>query len=479
MRILALEASTVSAKAMLYETGKGIVAAGTERYGPQAGDLTIQDMDEVCSGVLKAGRTVAAGQPVDIISLGSTWHNVALCDRQMQPATMAYTWAYTGAAPSAERIRLDRERARALYEKTGCPVHALFPSVKLCHFREMGMELGDKWIVDTGSYLFYRMTGRRRVTRSMASGTGLLNIHSGTYEPDSLALSGISPEQLGELCTYRDTAPLAREAAALLDQPAGTPILPAHPDGALNQVGAGALDGHTMTLSVGTSAALRLSLDRPWISGEGAAWCYLSPTAWLAGAATAGACNCTDWCKEHFFPAGASYREIEEQPSDWEALPVFLPFLFGERCPGWHAGRLGGFSGLRGNHSAPDLYHSVQEGVVMNIKQCFDHLSGGLGAPEHIRVSGGILRSRLWLQLLADVLEQPLSWGDSEQESLLGGVVLARAALDPGFRPEAFHSRTAGVILPREDKAALCRRRYQRYLAEYSRSWTPDGQGTA
>lgn len=58
-------------------------------------------------------------------------------------------------------------------------------------------------------------------------------------------------------------------------------------------------------------------------------------------AATNGCCNCLDWFKEQVGMSRLSYGELEQGISDWENNPVFLPFLFGERCPaGMTSGRV-------------------------------------------------------------------------------------------------------------------------------------------
>ena len=66
-------------------------------------------------------------------------------------------------------------------------------------------------------------------------------------------------------------------------------------------------------------------------------------TDWMSGAAVSGACNCIDWFREKFMGGRMSFAELdlgEELPG---RMPVFLPFLFGERNPGWNDGRMGGF----------------------------------------------------------------------------------------------------------------------------------------
>lgn len=470
MRILALEASTTSAKAMLYEGDTGqVLRVVTRRYPETVSDGITQELDGVCAAVAEAARAAGEGRQADAISLCGTWHALAVCDRGMTPESRAYTWAYTGARAEAEAVRADWEQARSLYETTGCIPHGMLPLFKLRHFARQGMSLAGRQLTDPGSYLFYRLTGQQRLSRSMASGSGLLDVRTRELAPRSLALAGITAGQLGELCEYTDTAPLSRRGAALLEQLEGIPVLPAHPDGALNQLGAGALAAGSMTLSVGTSGALRLAANAPALSPSGRAWCYLSPVGWLAGAATSGACNCVDWCRQAFFPQDTSYEALEQGGCPREELPVFLPFLFGERSPGWRDGRLGGFVGLRPSHTAYDLYHSVQEGVTMNLRQCYELLLEERGRPEQIMLSGGILSSQRWTQLLADTLNTPLTCSGTDQESLLGGALLARSVLEPAFRPEQWRPQAGRTVLPRPEEAGLCSRRYERYLEAYGK----------
>ena len=64
------------------------------------------------------------------------------------------------------------------------------------------------------------------------------------------------------------------------------------------------------------------------------------------------------------FDRNVSYAQIESQTPDEENLPVFLPFLYGERCPGWQGQREAVFCGVKPAHSDIDLYFSVMEGVL-------------------------------------------------------------------------------------------------------------------
>ncbi|WP_205647262.1 FGGY-family carbohydrate kinase [Actinobaculum sp. 313] len=104
--------------------------------------------------------------------------------------------------------------------------------------------------------------------------------------------------------------------------------------------------------------------------------------------------------------------------------PVFLPFLFGERCPGWNDERRGGFLNVEASHTANDLYRAAQEGVLFNLYQCYKVLAEANGAPTEVMLSGGILKSSAWTQMAADIFGVPMSVNDVEQGSLLGAIIL-------------------------------------------------------
>lgn len=64
MEILSLEASTTSAKAMLYHTGRGSFDVRTHEYaaGNYKNDTTIKRAESVFQQMMAAGRELADGQ---------------------------------------------------------------------------------------------------------------------------------------------------------------------------------------------------------------------------------------------------------------------------------------------------------------------------------------------------------------------------------------------------------------------------------
>ena len=467
MRILLLESSTTSAKAMVYDSHTGIQKILTKTYDHVYDDITQHDAESVFRQTAELGRLVAEGEKMHYVALSGTWHSCMLVHPDGTPATPLYPWSYTGASGICGELRRNYTYVQSHYQKTGCMVNAIYPLYKLKLLAEQGKQLSDYWIMGQGSYEFYRLTGVRAVTDCMASGSGLMNLVTGRWDPEILSELSISEDNLGKITSYQETSPLSAEGAAILGIPAGTPVINSCADGGMNQVGAGAVREGIMTFSAGTSAAIRMSVGKPLLPKQPATWCYRSPVSYLAGAATSGCCNCVDWAREKLFPAGTSYKEIEKGFSENRPTPVFLPFLFGERCPGWQDERLGGFEAVSGANTASDLYKAVLEGTMFNIYQCYQTLTGLCGEPEHIKFSGGILHSAYWSQMCADLFGRELEVTDTEHSSLVGGAVLAMTAAGELASAADFETPTVRVIRPDPGKRAEYDDKYERWLSWY------------
>ena len=471
MSVLVLEASTSSAKAMVYDAERGVVCVRTRAYDAHISNVQTQDADGVLEALLCVGGEAAlqSGCTIDCVSVGGTWHSLLMLDPSMRPVTRVYSWAYTGAAAYAQSLRQDAAFCAEVYRRTGCMAHAIYPAFKYPYIKRT-LGLADGLLcAGQGDYIFYHLTGLWQVSHAMASGTALLNTHSLCWDARMLDFCGLTVSRLPALVSHEACAPLCAQAAARLHVPAGIPVVPPHPDGAMNQVGAGAMGPGVMTLSVGTSGALRMAFDHPvQTQTPGGTWCYVGPGRWLCGAATSGATNCVEWLVQTVLGGQYDYGALETLAARVTGdYPVFTPFLYGERCPGWRDGALGTLYGLRGETGPGHLYRAVLEGVLMNLYDCYRSLCHVGGAPDVIRVSGGILNSPLWTQMLCDILQHPIQCADMQQASMLGCAALglhATGHLDDlaGFDPGPQTS-----VLPDGSKAAHYAERFARYKRLY------------
>ncbi|MFW6238704.1 MAG: gluconokinase [Halanaerobiales bacterium] len=478
MIILALEASTSTAKAAIYDSKEErILNTDSRAFGSAAGDIGSQDPEAVYQCLLTCGRELlcAEGVDIDIIAPVSTWHSFLLLGRKRKPVGQIMTWANNEAGEYVSKFREDNGLDAGFYRKTGCPVHGIYPLWKWKYLQDNRQisKLENLNISSKPGYIFEQLTGEPGVSRSTASGTGLFNIHTLDWDDEILAFSGLNREQLAPLRELDYRAPLSKSAAQKLGLPPGIPVLIPGPDGAFNQIGSGALSGGIMTLSVGTSGALRIAVREPLLPDRPSTWCYYaSGGKRLAGAAISGAGNCVDWFKERVNRNNFSLAELDNLAAkiNPSKAPYFLPFLYGERCPGWLDGRAGGFFGLRGDHSLGHLYYSILEGVLFNLYHCYRILVQEGRRPKEINVSGGIVNSHLWLQMAADIFAREIAVSRIKDASSLGAVAVALKTAGILDSLEEFRPERGRVIRPKEERAGIYRVRFDQFLEWYTKT---------
>ncbi|WP_295028404.1 FGGY-family carbohydrate kinase, partial [uncultured Mobiluncus sp.] len=178
-------------------------------------------------------------------------------------------------------------------------------------------------------------------------------------------------------------------------------------------------------------------------------------------------CNTVDWFKGLSLRP-TTYDELEAGMDYAADTPVFLPFIFGERNPGWGDKRKGGFLGLTSKHDFKLTYQAVLEGVLFNLKQCYDAVTKLNGEPERILISGGILHTSIWSQLAANVFGHALTPCLVKQNSMMGAALWGAYLLDSTLSLEDYEPPVGEEIVPQEEYAEITAQKYQRYLEAYS-----------
>jgi gluconokinase len=209
-------------------------------------------------------------------------------------------------------------------------------------------------------------------------------------------------------------------------------------DGGLANLGSGAIDPGQAAATIGTSGAMRVVLDSPWLEPAGRLWCYyLCEGRWFAGGAINNGGIVLRWLRDgllanvrdHALAAGREpYEAIIELAATVgpgaEGL-LFLPYLHGERTPYWDPLARGVLFGLSPHHGPAHLARAGLEGICMCMAHVFEFLQAAPAGVVEIRASGGFARSPFWLQLLADTLGQAVSLPHESEGSAMGAALLA------------------------------------------------------
>ena len=437
--VLALDLGTSSLRALLFDR-QGRAIDGSEeqlshsvRTTPDGGveadatplfDLLVRCID----GAL--GRAGERAGEIAAVGVACFWHSLLGLDAQGEPATPILMWA--DARSAAEAVALRREvgsEATAIQQRTGCRFHSSYWPAKLRWLRTTNPD-GFARVARWGSFTDYvalRLFGEARTSFSMASGTGLLDVRRLVWDEELAARLAVAPTALVPLVDRDEPEPSLRsEFAARWSALARVPWYPAIGDGAGANVGCGAIGPDRIALTVGTSGALRVVTP-----GQTAAppdlWVYrLDRERPIVGGAVSNGGNVLAWLGKLLQVDfdGPGLEAAAALPPDAHGLTI-LPFIAGERAPGWHDRAAGAIVGLTLATKPEHLLRAATEAVAYRLALIYDDVRPLAAKTHRVVANGGaILRSPAWLQILADVLGHDLTALPPDDEATARGAAL-------------------------------------------------------
>jgi gluconokinase len=437
--ILALDVGTSSARAAVYDESGQPVDGLFHRVprDPTVGRDGAVEHDprallEAIVACLDAVHTRAGGREITAVGITAFWHGLLGFDREGRPTTPIYTWGDTRSAADVARLRPEVDEA-AWHARTGCHLHTSYWPAKLRWLaRERPAELRRvaRW-GSVGELLELAFFGSAGTSVSMASGTGLFDQEGRRWDPEALALAGVDEARLFPLVERTAArAGLAAEWAARWPALRNVPWFPAVGDGAASNVGSDCTDPTRVALNVGTSAALRIVGARS--APPPGLWSYRldGRTSLLGGALSEGG-NAYAWCRKVLRLPDDETTEaaLSALGADDHGLTV-LPFLAGERAPGWRGERRGVLAGLTLDATPLAILRATLEAVALRLARVYALLQPH-AAPGHAVVGSGgaLVASAAWAQIIADALGRPLVVSPQEEATSRGAALLALDAL--------------------------------------------------
>jgi gluconokinase len=481
--VIGVDVGTTAAKVVAFPVLGDPAAADAPSPGPHGAvheyplirprsGWRVQDADVVVAATLRSLADCVAqldGGSVLAVAVSTAMHGVIALDAEARPLTPIITWADARARDVARELR-ETSLAASLHARSGTPVHSMSPLAKLRWFAENEPQLmaeATSW-VGLKDLVLQALTGRLVTELSSASGTGMLSIADRTWDPEAVALSGARPDQLPQVLSTTATLPLATHVARQVGLPAGTPVVVGAGDGPLGNLGTGAILPGVAGLSLGTSGALRLVVDQPRADPTGRLFCYaLTDDRWVLGTPVSNGASVVRWAGS-VFAAGPddTPTEVARPPvSDADLLAlaagvepgseglVMLPFLLAERGPLWDADLRGAYLGIRQHHTRAHFIRAAVEGVAFQLATILDGLDE-VEPVTSIRATGGAFRSELWREILAGVLDRPLTVTAGAEGSALGAAALGLYAIGVGpTLEESLEQLAPGIVGPRADGA--------------------------
>src|SRR5688572_20704761 len=366
----------------------------------------------------------------------SAMHSVLAVDRKGTPLGNVITWADNRANWEAAELK-NSTLGKKIYTATGTPLHPMSPLTKIAwiknneneKFRQVNKFLSLK------TYILQQLTGEYMIDYSIASATGLLNIHKIAWEPDSLKFAGITSEMLPELVpVFTQAGKLKKAYQVSLGLSSDTKILVGSSDGCMAILGDGVNGNGMATITVEDSGAFRVMGDKVLQDEKQRIFNYLlTENHYVSGGPTNSGGVIFEWFTRQFGdfknPFDLENSMIELINEGMKISPgsdglIFLPYLLGERAPIWNANARGVFFGINIKHEKAHFVRAAIEGII------YELYSIGKTLEEHrniqsLSINGSFGTLPFFTQMVADMYNKPVRLRQNYQSVSYGSYLLS------------------------------------------------------
>lgn len=385
----------------------------------------MEALEKALTGALRGGKL----NPSKAISLGISGqqHGFVPLDNKGAPIRAAKLWNDTSTIEETEIIIKKFGGHKSFIKELGLSLAVGYTASKILWLKRKEPKNYSQlsMILLPHNYLNYCLTGRAHMEYGDASGTGLMDIQNRCWHQKALEATDPGLEKkLPPLSHPEEPVGYMKDEIAQRFGMGKILVSSGGGDNMMGAIGTGNVSPGVCTLSLGTSGTIYSYFPEPFIDPEGeiAAFCD-STGAWLPLLCTMNVTNTTEYFKDLFNISAQELDQLASQTASGSEGLIFLPFINGERVPVLpHSNAV--FFGLnRKNFNASCMARSIMEGTIFNLGYGFSRMKAlGLN-PSEIRATGGGAKSRLWLQIAANMLKTPVATLEEEEAAAFGAAL--------------------------------------------------------
>jgi gluconokinase len=442
--IITIELGTNAVRIVAYDL-KGNVIGSSKGYCPTfhtEPDHSEQDQEQIFITMLYVLKNLLNEKvhpkkyKVATICFSSSMHSVLAVDKNGNPVGNAITWADNRANKEAQQLKT-ASIAAPIYNATGTPLHPMSPLLKICWIRNHDKDRFRKTakFLSIKSYIIHQLTGEYITDYSIASATGLMNIHKIKWEADALKYAGITEDMLPEIApVFASAGTLKKAYQNSLGLSADTKIIVGSSDGCMATLGDGVQGEGKATVTIEDSGAVRVMGNKVIKDAKQRFFNYLlTENCYVSGGPTNNGGVIFEWFARQFgdfrnpFDIDQSMQELiteaSKVPAGAEGL-LFLPYLLGERAPLWNANARGVYFGLNIKHEKKHFIRSTIEGILYEVYSICRIVE------EHrvirsLSINGSFATIPFCSQIIADMFNKPVRLRQQFQSVSFGTYLLS------------------------------------------------------
>jgi gluconokinase len=377
---------------------------------------------------------------VTTICFSSSMHSVLPVDKSGNPLGNAIIWADNRGVKEAALLK-KKPQSDSIFHTTGTPIHPMSPLIKITWIKNHESERFAQAykFISLKEYVIKQLTGEYVIDHSIASSTGLFDIHKIKWHQESLDFAGISADRLSEpVSVFNDDLVLKNEYCRTLGLSPKTKLIIGASDGCLATLGAGIVGEGKATITIGSSGAVRVAGKQVLRDEKQRFFNYLlAENYYVSGGPTNNGGVVFEWFARQFgdFSEGLDFddvlndlfKEATQVNSGADGL-LFLPYLLGERAPLWNANARGMYFGLNISHERKHFIRATLEGILFEIYSIGKILETHRNF-EDIYINGAYASLPLWTQILTDMFGKTIHINDNHDSVANGAALLGLTKL--------------------------------------------------
>jgi len=465
--ILGIDLATTSTKCIILTSEGRVIAESSVpniTFQPNA-IWSEQDPNQwwaSCINIIKAALDKALVSPREIKVVGVTGQmcTLVLLDKDNQVLRPAILWNDRRSQSECEEM-LSMSDEVDWQNITGSLPSPGMTAPKIIWVKKHEPEVFNnvRKILLPKDFIRYCLTGKINTEKSDASGTSLFDINNEDWSQVVINSLGISPEFLPPIANGLDiVGTISTTASKITGIPYGTPVIAGGSDQATQAVGIGLIEPRMTGVILGTSGNIFTTIAHPIIDTKSRVRLYSHciPGLWYLLGITISAGESLRWWCENFNSAEKivadslgvdEYRLINDEaariPPGCECL-IFLPYLSGVRTPHLDPSARAAFVGITANHTRATFSRSVMEGVAFSLRDSLETMYElGIKVGDTLYASGGGTKSKLWREIISNVLQKKLLISPIAQGAALGVALMAGTAIKLWPDLATAHEQTA------------------------------------
>ena len=295
------------------------------------------------------------------------------------------------------------------------------------------------------AYVCYRLSGAVMTDVSLACRTLLYDVEKREWSRELLEASGVALDQLPDVCPTGTVVGFLRpEIAQALSLPENVRVVIGSHDQIVNALACGVCEhGDGVDVS-GTCECIEplfagIPGDFGFTKENFACVPYVDDVGYVTYAYNISGGAVVRWYRDQLarhLSAQAKAERVSVYDLLNRACPkeptdvIVLPFLQGMGgTPDVRPNARGMFYGVTMETGLPEFYRAILEGLTFEMAYNLEKLEGFGVAPNRLYACGGGARSKVWLQIKADIWNREILPVKTEETGALGSAILGFAAV--------------------------------------------------